>query len=188
MDLPTPDATYVAQRLESLLGNERFYGAERAVQLVFEQWPTNTDSDQVLVKVVVLNRLYSTNIYEPYTVASHITKLGIDDRLATGDATLVADVADVSFRTKKRFLLSFATKYCSWHQPSKFQIFDSYVEWLLWQYKKQFGFADFRKYELREYPTFLRIIGQFVENFRLERLSLKDIDKFLWIEGVEQWR
>ncbi len=187
MNLPEPDIGYVLQRLEAMRGDDRFYGAERAVQLVFEQWPTNRDAEEVLVKVVVLNRLYSTNIYDPYTVAAHIIALNIDQRLAAGESQLVSDLARVSFRDKKRFLLSFATKYCSWHQPSRFQIFDSYVEWLLWQYKKQFGFATFRKYELRVYPTFIDIIGRFVDHFGLQALSQKDIDKFLWSEGVERW-
>lgn len=188
MNLPMPDLTYVSRRLGELRGDDRFYGADRAVQLVFRQWPVNTDSDQVLVKVIVLNRLYSTNIYDPYTVASHITALDIDDRLAAGDPKLVPEVAKVSFREKKRFFLSFATKYCSWHQPKKFQIFDAYVEWLLWAYKKQFGFAEFYKYQLRDYPVFMSIIEQFVTRFRLGSLNRKDLDKFLWTEGVKYWR
>lgn len=188
MSLQEPNLAYVLKRLEELRHNNQFYGAERAVDLVFRQCPTNVNYDEVLVKVVVLNRLYSTNIWDPYTVARHIVDLDIDGRLQIGDALLVPDLGKIRFRNRERYVLSFATKYCSWHKPNLFQIFDSYVEWILWQYKKLFGFASFKRYELREYAQFVSIVDQFVSHFGLSNLSRKDLDKFLWIEGKDNWR
>ncbi len=187
MSLPEPTLEYVERRLGEVNRDSRFTGVERAVEMVFQQWSLNVDDDEVLIKVVVLNRLYSTNIYDPYTIASHITTLDIDDRLMAGDPQLVPDIGKVPLGGKKTYFLSFATKYCSWHQPMKFQIFDSYVEWILWKYKKQFGFADFYKYQLREYPVFVSVIEQFVSRFGLEVVNRKDLDKFLWSEGVKHW-
>jgi hypothetical protein len=184
---PKPTLDYVTQRIAEFNDDPQYYGAERAVDLVFRQWPQNTVDEQVLVKVVVLNRLYSTNIYDPYTVANHIVAKGIDHHLASGDPTLVDDLARVAFGTRTRVLFSFATKYCAWHQPNRYQIYDSFVDWLLWEYRKQFEFAKFRRYELRQYPDFLRIVRSFADAFSLQAFTPKHIDKFLWIEGMRQW-
>ncbi len=40
----------------------------------------------------------------------------------------------------------------------------------------------------RIYPSFVSVVDQFVEHFGLVRLSRKDLDKFLWIEGKDNWR
>jgi hypothetical protein len=165
MRLAEPTVDYVQQRLRELEGDDRFYGAERAVELVFAQWPRNTEFEHVLVKTIVLNRLYSTSIYDVWTVAKHILELRIDKRLRQSDLSLVHDIASVPFKPKARFVLSFATKYCSWHQPEHFQIFDRYVEWLLWDYQRQFAFSVFKKSELRRYPRFVEIVDQFRSRF-----------------------
>lgn len=55
MSLPEPNLEYVLRRLHELKGDDQFYGAERAVELVFRQWPTNVNYDEVLAKVVVLS-------------------------------------------------------------------------------------------------------------------------------------
>lgn len=188
MTLPKPTADYVWQRIEQFDGDPRYYGAEQACGLVFEQWPRNTTLDEILVKVTVLNRLYSTNIYDVWTVADHIQKLDIDARLASGDVTLVADIARVTLGGKRRNFYSFAAKYCAWHEPDHFPIFDSYVEWILWEYKKAHAFDKFAKYELRDYPRFVSILDTFRTHFHLNDFSRKQIDKYLWIEGVTNWR
>jgi hypothetical protein len=86
--VPLPTEQYVAERIARFDGNPRFYGAESAVRLVLEQWSQNSVYEQVLVKVVVLN-LYSTNIYDPYTVAAPILALNADARLIGGDPSVV---------------------------------------------------------------------------------------------------
>jgi len=68
-----------------------------------------------VVKVVVLNDLYRTNIYDPWSVAGHIVRLNIDNRLRAGDQTLIGDLARMRLGGKERILLSFATKYAGWH-------------------------------------------------------------------------
>ncbi len=159
---------------------------DKGVSLVFRQWPENDDYHEILIKVVVLNRLYSTNIYDPYTVAQHILSLAIDDRLSSGDADLIAEVARVQFGGRTRILYSFATKYCAWHRPDLFQIYDSYVDWLLWEYKRVFQFAQFRRVDLRDYRNFVDVVRALRDRFGLHEFSRKEIDKFLWIEGYTQ--
>ena len=181
---PTPD--YITRRIAEFDGDLKYSGSERAVELVFSQWPLNNNYQEVLVKVVVLNQLYSTNIYNPDSVAQRILEICIDDRLLEGDDDLVQQIAYVRFKSKTWNLLSFASKYCSWHQPELFQIYDSYVDKLIWVYKSQFQFAKFKRKELREYPKFVRIIRQLQGHFGLQSFTKKQMDKFLWIEGKRQ--
>lgn len=185
MILTKPTPRYVDRRIAQFDGNPIFHGADGAVRLAFDQWPQNTNAEQVLMKVVVLNRLYSTSIYNVYPVRDHILRLDMDVRLQAGDTSLVDALATVRFGRKVRYLLSFASKYCAWHQPSHFQMIDSYIEWILWQYQQTYRFAQFRRYELRDYPRFLQLVEQFRLHFGLDKFSRKEIDKFLWIEAQQ---
>jgi len=188
MNFPAPTPDYVCKQLAAFDANPNYYGAEQAVGMVFGQWPLNTSYDEIVVKVTVLNRMYSTNIYDVWTTADHIHKLNIDDRLARGDISVVPDIAKIAFRTRTINCYSFATKYCSWHQPDHYQIYDGYVDWIVWKYKKQHDYAKFYRYEMLEYPRFIGVIDALRDHFGLTAFSRKEIDKFLWIEGVTQWR
>ena len=180
---PSPD--YVREILGDAKHDkdDRYFGADPALRLVFDQWPANLDPYHVLVKVVVLDRLYSTHVFKVYLVRNHILNLQIDKRLAAGDPTLVNELADVRLDGKRRWLISFASKYCAWHRPDSFQIFDSSVERILREYNEMYPFADFGRFDLRDYMTFARVLNQFRSRFGLAGFSRKEIDKFLWIEA-----
>lgn len=178
---PTPDS--VTRQLRVFDMTAGYHDADQAVAIVFDQWPRNRRIEEVLVKTTVLNRLYSTNVYGVYEVAKHIVGLDIEVRLKRGDANLVHDIADIKIGGKPRYLLSFASKYCHWHQPEHYQMYDSYVDGLLWQYRKNFDFARFRRAELRKYSRFLEVVDGLVSHFGLHGFSRKEIDIFLWMEG-----
>ena len=73
---------------------------ERALnKLFFQTYPHNTEIEDVLVKVSVLNDFYSTQIFSVYPVAKHILNLHIDERLAAGDVTLVNEIASVTMES-----------------------------------------------------------------------------------------
>lgn len=183
--LATPTPTYVAHCVKVFLDQPRYAVADCTVGMVFEQWPRNTSLNEVLAKVVVLNGLYSTRIYGTYDVAQHIVALHIDERLNRGDLQLVEDIARVTIGGTQRFNLSFASKYCSWHKPSCYQIYDSYVDRLLWEYRNRDSFARFKRGELRSYGRFMEIIDEFREFYGLTGISRKALDQFLWVAGRE---
>ena len=162
-------------------GNARI--VDDTVRLLFTQWSHNTDRAHVLAKVVLLNRLFSTNIYDVYTVADYIVDLEIDPRLAAGDIDLVEDIANVPFKPKPRRLYSFATKYCARHNPDAYQVYDARVDTALWRYGQQTGFADFKRAELWTFPNFMRIIEAFRIRFKVQSASRPDLDRFLWTVG-----
>jgi hypothetical protein len=157
---------------------------ERALTELIKQFPKNTDMPQILIKVAAINQLYSTNIYAVWQVAAHIAKLNIDADLEVGEVQLVRKIAQVTIGNKQRNNLSFASKYCSWHQPKSYPIYDSRAEACLWAYREQFGLAFARK-DLWEYESYFEAVKEFRDRFELGHLTFKQIDKFLYLKGVE---
>jgi hypothetical protein len=166
---------------------------EEALKELFNQYPSNSDMRHVLLKVVALNSLYSTQIFvysekvpNVLDVAQHIHKNAkeIDSALAVGSPEIVDTIAVVTVSEKKdRNYFSFATKYCSWHQPEFYPIWDSNVERYLGRLQKQTDFAkNFNMAAHWKYPEFQSVMSALRDSYHL-RGSFKDIDKFLWLYG-----
>jgi hypothetical protein len=157
--------------------------AEEALGQLRAQFPLNTDIRHVLLKVLVLNKLYGTMIrdIEVETVAKHIVGLGIDPLLAQGSlqaVTLITDCPNV------RQYLSFASKFCSWHNPTAYPIYDGNVRECLSLYQKQDSFAQFRnKEDLYYYQKLFDAVLAFRSHYGLNSLTFKQLDKFMYRVG-----
>ena len=188
-DVSRPCAAEVEKYLAGWNELENYTLQERALnKLFFQTYPHNTEIEDILVKVATLNDFYSTQIFSVYPVAKHILDLHIDERLAVGDATLVNEIASVTMEsgTEKNFY-SFATKYCSHHQPEKYAIFDSYVEKVLKYFRNVDGFSEFSDFELKDYLTFSRVLDDFQEFYDLKQYDLKHLDRYLWQLGKDKF-
>jgi hypothetical protein len=166
---------------------------EWVLRQLFEKFPENTDLREVAVKTKVLNVLYGLQILAVNVVAKHITDLGIDPDLRAGKAEIVDRIAEARLSGDKiRHYFSFASKYCSWHNPTKYPIYDSNVEACLWHYKNQEGsrfaaaLADrviaFPRYGY-DYAGFVRIVNAFRDGYGLTSFTYKQLDKLLWSLG-----
>lgn len=118
MDRPTPESIQGAAELFFEGDRDRVYAD--SVRLAFETWPRNEQPEQVLAKVVLLNRLYSTNIFDVWSLTEHILRQSIDLRLERGDLDLIEAIAKQPARQSAperegRRVYSFATKYCAFH-------------------------------------------------------------------------
>ena len=157
--------------------------AEEALGQLRAQFPLNTDIRHALLKVLVLNKLYGTMIrdIEVETVAKHIVGLGIDPLLAQGSlqaVTLITDCPNV------RQYLSFASKFCSWHNPIAYPIYDGNVRECLSSYQKQDPFAQFRnKEDLYYYQKLFDAVLAFSSHYGLNSLTFKQLDKFMYRVG-----
>jgi len=151
VDIPKPCCDEVSKYLLPWDKLENYALQESALnKLFFKTYPNNNDIDDILIKVSALNDFYSTNIYSPFQVAKHILNLHIDDRLKEGDVTLVNDIAKVSMTNGNVInFYSFATKYCSHHQPLDFPIYDSFVDQLLRYSRNRDGFSNFGSSDLK---------------------------------------
>src|SRR5574344_1497932 len=154
-------------------------------KLFHRTYPSNTEMDDVLIKVCSLNDFYSTNIFSPFDVAKHIVQLKIDERLKEGDLNLVNDIATITIKKRQINFYSFASKYCSHHFEIKYPIFDSFVEKVLKYLRKEDKFYMFEDCELKQYKKFYNILLEFRKFYKLEKYNLKEIDKYLWQVGKD---
>lgn len=189
VDVPVPCVEEVEKYLKAWDDLENYTLQERALnKLFFDKYPGNVDIEDVLVKVATLNDFYSTQIFFVYPVAKHIVNLNIDERLKAGDISLVNDIASVTMESgvEKNFY-SFATKYCSHHQPLKYAIYDSYVEKVLKYFRNTDGFSEFNDADLKDYSVFSRVLNDFQVFYNLKKYNLKDLDRYLWQLGKDKF-
>lgn len=154
-------------------------------KLFFETYPHNEDISEILIKASALNDFYSTNIFSIFPVAKHIHSLEIDMRLKSKDISLVNDIALVDMNGKTKNFYSFATKYCSHHDPINYPIYDIYVEKVLMALNKRDKFSKFGKKDLKDYKRFKEIIIEFRKYYGLDEFNLKQIDRYIWQLGKE---
>lgn len=183
-DVPRPCVEEVEKYLQRWDNQESYLLQEQALdKLFFDVYPDNTDIKDILIKVSCLNDFYSTNIYNVFAVAKHIQTIDIDGRLRAGDSSLVEQIALVNMGNKTMNFYSFATKYCSHHQPTKYAIWDSYVDEVLRYFRDVDRFCDFGREDLRTYPVFEGVLHKFAAFYDLEMYTLKDLDRYLWQLG-----
>ena len=169
---------------------------EAALTWLFKTYPKNTDLNQVLIKVTALDALYSTRIYHITETARHIIELkDFDKRVQEGDLSLVRALAvfKVKLHTNKRnpdekadkstrekHIFSFASKYCSWHNPDVYPIYDSKVRDKLRSFKNNpKSGLTYKNGSLDTYEGFCKAITELRDKFCLGP-SMKRIDRYLW--------
>ena len=119
LPLPTPALVRDANRR---FDQERYGRVDPVLRRIFSAHPKSRMFDEVLLKVALLNTLYNTRLLAVVAMADHIYALRPDGSLTAGDPALVDQIACLTVGGKQRRHYSFATKYCSWHQPRQFPI------------------------------------------------------------------
>ena len=184
---PKPSVSEVTKYLKGWKKLEKYTSQERALNKLFlELLPGNSEITDILLKASCLNDFYSTRIFAIYPVAKRILSIkDLDKRLKAGDIKLVRELGNVKIGDNKRYFYSFATKYCSHHNPIAFPIYDSYVEKVLVYFNKVDKFSSFKIKDLKDYRKFKGILLDFQRYYKLERFDLKEIDRYLWLLGKE---
>lgn len=166
---------------------EDYVNQEKALDKLFMQiCRENQCIEDILIKCSALNDFYSTNIFKVHHVAQHYLKHNIDQRLETGDLTLVEDLTAIPINGKVHRFYSFATKYCSHHRPDIYPIYDSYVHKLLMYFREK-GYVKFKTgNDLKDYQKYTDIIKSLKKKDKqLDKFTVKEIDKYLWQLGKE---
>ena len=167
--------------------------------------------DLILMKVTLLNIYYSTQIpnIKINQVAKRIFNLGsefftlIKSNEDKDRAKLVDKIAYNTKDDDAGKIYSFATKYCSWHNPKRFPIADSYAMGLLYRLntqgqkdKKPYCFYNkkFDQTDLKYYGKYCNIYDKFCDfvlsdlnEKEKEQYKYKAIDKFLWMYVVDRF-
>lgn len=186
VDVPDPSIDQVELYLEKWDGLENYHLQEDALnKLFFELCPKNTDVIDILLKASTLNDFYSTNIFSIYPVAKHICTLDIDVRLKAGDVTLVRDIQYITIGDTEKNFYSFASKYCSHHNPLDYPIYNSYVDEVLRYFRNRDSFSDFQDGDLKDYVKFKSILIDFRAFYGLDKYNLKQIDQYVWQLGKD---
>ncbi len=183
--IETPSVEVVQKYIDEFNNNREFVVVEDTLSELFRKYPRNQSLQEILIKSTVLNSLYNTNIYAIVKMADHILNKNMDSRLQVGSLELVAEIAYIEIEGKIRNNYSFASKYCHWHKPDIYPIYDSYIDQLLWQYQKQGDVMRFTRAALRDYPRYKEIVESFRKKYGLVQFSFKELDKFLWMRGKE---
>ena len=184
---PKPGISEVTKYLKEWKKLEKYTSQERALNKLFlELLPGNSEITDILLKASCLNDFYSTRIFAIYPVAKRILSIkDLDKRLKAGDIKLVCELGNVKIGDDKRYFYSFATKYCSHHNPIAFPIYDSYVEKVLVYFNKVDKFSSFKRKDLKDYRKFKGGLLDFQRYYKLERFNLKEIDRYLWLLGKD---
>jgi hypothetical protein len=120
--------------------------SHEAVQKTFNDYPKNLEKLGVMLKVVVLNHLYRTNILATGKMIDFINELAINKDLDTlidsGDFDAVNKIrmghnirnkhssSDIDF-------YSFATKYCHFSNPRSYPIMINMLWWQSWIFQRR---------------------------------------------------
>ena len=160
---------------------------------IWRKYPKNINIKEIEVKVNTLNLYYSPSVIATNKMARHIYSIkDIDNRLSKGDLSLVKIIAHLKLENgKERDFYSFATKYCSFHAPNKYPIYDSYVQDLLYKFQKKYKFypciiTHKSITDYSQYPEYKKIVDCFITRFELN-CSYKELDQYLWTMGKEEF-
>jgi hypothetical protein len=142
----------------------------------------------VLAKVSIIKTLYATPLYDVFSMANHVIKIeGFDYMLRYGDKEVVNRVRSghgirVNKIGKEIDFYSFATKYCSFHNPNVYPIYDNLVVDLLLALNQHYGWNAKRyKSELLNYSVYVNIIDKCLQSLVLTNISYKMADKGFWV-------
>lgn len=188
VNIPTPTSDEVNNWLKKWDSSPDYTTQEEAINELFQShYNSNKSLKNIIIKCSVLNDFYSTNIFKVYPVALHILELDIDDRLKNGDISLVNEIANNKISGKEKNFYSFASKYCSHHNQEEYPIYDYYVDQMLRHFRNVDVFFDFDNADLKNYEKFKNILLKFREFYKLEKFSLKDLDRYLWQAGKKYY-
>lgn len=167
------------------------YGVE-SIELLFRQFPENKNLETIFLKAAALNQIYSTRIFNVYELAVGIHNINnLDTIISDGDPELVEQVATNHNLKRKnnkggkpiRFY-SFATKYCHFHNPDEYPIYDTMVVKSLNNFNKlSGGKLNYTLESLRRFGSFKETICNFRKQVIAKEVTARKLDLFLWAYG-----
>jgi len=171
---------------------------EDILQRLKNDYPDHKSRAAVEVKVKLLNLLYSTYILATNRMTDHIFDIkNIDALLKKGEHSLVKQIASINIDNKNYDFYSFATKYCAYHNPDAFPIYDNIVASV---FTKLFEDGNLEPYictrkkgvengysrtafaaKLRDYDFYIAVYNRFMELYGLKgKLTYRQVDAYLW--------
>lgn len=186
LDIPTPCHEQALIYIAKWKGPNEYNYREMALDNLFTKMSTdNKNIEDVLVKMAALNELHNIGIKVSFLFAKYITKLDVDSRLKVGDITLVRDIQKDYKGSKTKKYLAFASKYCSYHKPKEYPIYDEYMESILKYFRNKDNFSDFEDDDLLDYIKYKGILIDFKKYYKLGKFDLRKLSHYMWLLGKE---
>jgi len=150
---------------------------------VFNKYKNNKDIQIIGFKIELIDKLYYCNLRQDIReIARELLTYDIDLKLdKTAPESLVKKIAEIQISTKRKNYKPvgyvFASKYCHFHRPYRFPIFDSFA-------RKGLSNLTEKKYKPNEYSQFKNDLDKIRESMDFD-VSYAIMDTFLWLYG--QW-
>ncbi len=154
-------------------------------QKFLDNFKVNVDRETALKQIITINRKYSTHLSfgksnapdEGGELADYISSEYFQSRITTTDediaAALVMDLAKAA-KTRGRFLLSFASKYCHHCNPNMFPIYDSVNAIYL---RKHYSYSD-----NHEYKEYVKAYTLFCDSIGVDLATASDKQEGFWVD------
>jgi len=151
----------------------------------FARLNENMTQRDVAYKVIMVDSLYNCNLMmDTWEVATKIIGAKVDARFDSVEpATLVGEIANlevqkVGKRTRTKLGPVFSSKFCHFHRPKRFAIYDKFADKALGNLlgrQAKFSYAEFKS-------SLDKLILETNLSFNV---PYKEIDEYLWLFG--QW-
>ena len=184
--------------------NNNYYQRDNDVlKHLFDKMSYNTKAEEVFIKVVIIDFIYSTQLKQliggagVHELVDLILSLDFDARVQNGDPNLVTDIA---YNNGGVNLFTFASKYCALHsiyvhKKDDYSIYDSAVARLFPKYTAEYHKNDPNVTQItatqvdrwrqnRDYKSFNDAIGSFLDGIGIDKKTYpwrrSDFDRIVW--------
>jgi len=183
--------------------NKYYQRDNDVLRYLFDRMPINNKAEEVFIKVVTIDFIYSTQLKRliggagVHELVDLILNVNFDARVKVGDPTLVSDIANNNGGVN---IFSFASKYCalhSWYVYGKdnYSIYDSVVARLFPEYTAishkadpkvaHISAAQIGKWrQAKDYKAFNDAIGDYLDSIGIDELTYpcrrRDFDGIIW--------
>ena len=187
--IPLDIRTFLETCAEAFDEAEGYLTDDRIVVRTFRSNPGNRSLDHVIPKVAILNALYRTQIFNVYGMAEHIISQPLDGLLGQDRVAAVSRIrGGHGLRTKSGGewdFYSFATKYCHFHRPDVYPIYDAYVcVGLRWLDRYLASGRRLTFDSMRDYELFSGLVERVRADVWPGRTDFKRVDQALWVLGT----
>ncbi len=149
----------------------------------FERLKENINSRDVAYKVVMVDSLHNCRLaMDPWEVAGLIIGAKVDEKFDRVEpATLVGEIANMEIKKvgkRRRLNLGpvFSSKFCHFHRPKRFAIYDKFADKALGDLLERQGKFSYAEFQLS--------LDKLIREANPPP-NYKEIDVYLWLYG--QW-
>jgi hypothetical protein len=183
MDFEYPIEDIIKPYFETFKGQEGYFVDDTRTWNFFRANTENTKVQDILLKIREVRDDELTELEGEDAMAQHILNLKIDDALESSDKQVVMDIAQITYRGEPRNFYAFASRFCCYHYPAVYPIYNPTIDQVLRVYYKRTRATVLPENLLTDYPSFSNLMEEYKDNFHLPLRHYWELDKFIWAYG-----